>query len=110
MVRDYRDSRFLLERAASGTERGTVFTELAVCDLLSRRYVLLALIPEDLAGTIVSVLNVFGGRRACKPFLAPAEPCELDAERPPFTVFWTVRCQRNVAAFVFSSRDGRCSR
>ena len=83
MVRDYRDSRFLLERAASGTERGTVFTELAVCDPLYRRYVLLPPIPEDLADTVGGVLSVFGGRRACEPFLAPAEPCEPDAEWPP---------------------------
>ena len=39
--------------------------------------------PEDLAGTVDGVLNVFGGRRACEPFLAPAEPCEPDAEWPP---------------------------
>ena len=83
MVRDYRDSRFLLERAASGTERGTVFTELAVCDPLYRRYVLLPPIPEDLADTVGGVLSIFGGRRACEPFLAPAEPCEPDAEWPP---------------------------
>ncbi|KAG2656797.1 uncharacterized protein LOC120679773 [Panicum virgatum] len=107
MVRDYRDGRFLLDRAASGTERGTVFTELAVCDPLYRRYVLLPPIPEDLADTVGDVLSVFGGRRACEPFLAPAEPCEPDAERPPFTVFWTARCQRKLAAFAFSSRDGR---
>ena len=86
MVRDYRDGRFFLDHVASGAERGTAFTELAVCDPLSRRYVLLPPIPEDLAGTVDGALNVLGGRRACEPFLAPAEPCEPDTERPPFTV------------------------
>jgi hypothetical protein len=109
MVRDCRDGRFLLDRVAAGVERGTVFTELAVCDPLSRRYALLPPIPEDLADTVDGVLNVFGGRRACEPFLAPAESrCDDDpGAAPPFTVFWTARCQRKVAAFAFSSRDGR---
>lgn len=108
MVRDYRDGRFLLDRVPSGTG-STVFTELAVCDPLSRRYVLLPPIPEDLADTVHSVLTVFGGRRACEPFLAPAETCgadDVDAD-PPLTVFWTARSPRKMVAFAFSSRDGR---
>ncbi|KAF8769643.1 hypothetical protein HU200_006243 [Digitaria exilis] len=111
LVRDHRDGRFLLDRAVAGTERGTVFTELAVCDPISRRYALLPPIPEDLANTVDGVLNVFGGRRGCEPFLGPAddEACDdADAEAAaPFTVFWTARCQLKVAAFAFSSRDGR---
>ncbi|KAJ1278396.1 hypothetical protein BS78_04G076300 [Paspalum vaginatum] len=106
MVRDYRDGRFLLDRVPSGTG-STVFTELAVCDPLSRCYVLLPPIPQDLADTVESVLTVFGGRRACEPFLAPAEPCEGADAEPPLTVFWTARCPRKVVAFAFSSRDGR---
>ncbi|CAL4970765.1 unnamed protein product [Urochloa decumbens] len=109
MVRDCRDGRFLLDRVAAGAERGAVFTELAVCDPLSRRYALLPPIPEDLAATVDGVLNVFGGRRACEPFLGPAD-ADVDAEAaesPPFTVFWTARCQRKMAAFAFTSRDGR---
>ncbi|CAN6243469.1 unnamed protein product [Urochloa humidicola] len=110
MVRDCRDGRFLLDRVAAGTERGAVFTEIAVCDPLSRRYALLPPIPDDLAATVDGVLNVFGGRRACEPFLGPADTdanAESEAESPPFTVFWTARCQRKLAAFSFSSRDGR---
>ncbi|CAN6246770.1 unnamed protein product [Urochloa humidicola] len=111
MVRDCCDGRFLLDRVAAGAERGTVFTELAVCDPISRRYALLPPIPDDLAATVDGVLNVFGGRRACEPFLGPAD-AEADAdaaetESPPFTVFWTARCQRKLAAFAFTSRDGR---
>ncbi|CAN6277886.1 unnamed protein product [Urochloa humidicola] len=109
MVRDFRDGRFLLDRvraAAGAGERGAVFTELAVCDPLSRRYALLPPIPDDLAATVGGVLNVLGGRRACEPFLGPA--ATADAEKsPPFTVFWTARCQRKLAAFAFTSGDGR---
>jgi len=107
MVRDYRDGRFLLDRVPAATG-STVFTELAVCDPLSRRYVLLPPIPDDLADTVHSVLTVFGGRRACEPFLAPAEAEAADADAdPPLTVFWTARSPRKMIAFAFSSRDGR---
>ncbi|KAL6888308.1 hypothetical protein ACP4OV_009334 [Aristida adscensionis] len=106
MVRDHRDARFLLDRASGGC---ILFTELAVCDPLSRRYALLPPIPEDLAATVAGALTVFGGRRQCEPFLAPAEPvADADADAdPPFTVIWTARSPRKVVAFAFSSGDGR---
>jgi hypothetical protein len=104
MVRDQRDGRFLLDRAPAGD---VVFTELAVCDPLSRRYVLLPPIPEDLAAAVAGPLTVFGGRRRSEPFLAPAAAADDDAEPPSFTVIWTARCPRKVVAFAFSSRDGR---
>ncbi|XP_062218498.1 uncharacterized protein LOC133918576 [Phragmites australis] len=105
MVRDYRDGRFLLDRASAGTG-SILFTELAVCDPLSRRYVLLPPIPDDLAAAVVNPLTVFYGRRRCEPFLTPAEAGEVEAE-PSFTVIWTARCPRKVVAFAFSSRDGQ---
>ncbi|KAK3152425.1 hypothetical protein QOZ80_2BG0158710 [Eleusine coracana subsp. coracana] len=114
MVRDQRDGRFLLDRAAApagGGDRDTLFTELAVCDPLSRRYALLPPIPADLAAAVVSPLTVFGGRRRSEPFLLPAaaavvDDSDADAE-PSFTVIWTARCPRKVVAFAFSSLDGR---
>ena len=105
LVRDYRDGRFLLDRASSSDD--TIVTDLAVCDPVSRRYVLLPPIPEDLAETADNPLGVLGGRRWCEPFLAPAPaPGDAEDEEPPFAVIWTARCPRKVVALAFSSRDG----
>jgi hypothetical protein len=106
LVRDYRDGRFLLDRARSSD---AIVTDLAVCDPVSRRYVLLPPIPEDLAATADNPLGVLGGRRWCEPFLAPAPApgdAEDDSEEPAFAVIWTARCPRRVVALAFSSRDG----
>uniref|UniRef100_A0ACD5Z937 Uncharacterized protein n=1 Tax=Avena sativa TaxID=4498 RepID=A0ACD5Z937_AVESA len=46
-VRDIRDGRVLIE-CRSRSEIEAVFTNLAVCDPVSRRYVLLAPIPEEM--------------------------------------------------------------
>lgn len=106
LVRDHRDGRFLLDRASSGGS--TLFTDLAVCDPLSRRYVLLPPIPEELGAAVISPLTVLGGRRRSEPFLAPAAAADdAETEEPWFTVFWTARCPRKVVALAFSSRDGR---
>ncbi|CAM0909168.1 unnamed protein product [Alopecurus aequalis] len=105
LVRDYRDGRFLLDRASSSPD--SIVTDLAVCDPVSRRYVLLPPIPEDLAATAKSPLGVLGGRRRCEPFLAPAAaPGDGEDEEQPFAVIWTARCPRKVVALAFSSRDG----
>ena len=50
LVRDHRDGRFLLDHA----ERAgcTTFTEVAVCDPLFRRYILLPPIPDHLAASV----------------------------------------------------------
>jgi hypothetical protein len=110
LVRDYRDGRFLLDRAPSSD---SIVTDLAVCDPVSRRYVLLPPIPEDLAAAADNPLGVLGGRRWCEPFLAPApapapgvDAEDEEAEEPAFAVIWTARCPRRVVAIAFSSRDG----
>ncbi|KAL6604485.1 hypothetical protein ACP70R_042912 [Stipagrostis hirtigluma subsp. patula] len=106
LVRDQRDGRFLLDRLPP--DGSILFTELAVCDPLSRRYALLPPIPDDLADTVTGALTVFGGRRQCEPFLAPATAGDADADaEPAFTVIWTTRAPSKVFAFAFSSRDGR---
>lgn len=109
LVRDYRDGRFLLDRASCcSTFDSDIVTDLAVCDPLSRRYVLLPPIPEDLAASANNPLGVLGGRRWCEPFLAPADAeGDRDEEEPSFVVIWTARCPRKVVALAFSSRDGR---
>ncbi|CAM0946273.1 unnamed protein product [Alopecurus aequalis] len=107
LVRDYRDGRFLLDRASSDDD--SIVTDLAVCDPVSRRYVLLPPIPEDLAATADNPLGVLNGRRWCEPFLAPAPapgPGDAEDEEPLFAVIWTARCPRKVVALAFSSRDG----
>lgn len=107
IVRDHRDGRFLLDRVASLDDN--VFPELAVCDPLSRRYVVLPPIPRELAAAVDRPLGVIGGRRRCEPFLAPCDAdADADAEsEPAFAVIWTARCPRKVVAFAFASRDGR---
>ncbi|KQJ93898.1 uncharacterized protein LOC100827484 [Brachypodium distachyon] len=106
IVRDYRDGRFLLDRPSESTS-SKVFTDLAVCDPVSRRYVLLPPIPEELATTVDNPLGVLGGQRRCEPFLAPDSSSSSSEEpEPSFVVIWTGRCPRKVVAFAFSSRDG----
>jgi hypothetical protein len=44
LIRDHREGRFLLDRA--GPSSSTAFTEVAICDPLFRRYILLPPIPD----------------------------------------------------------------
>ncbi|CAM0946272.1 unnamed protein product [Alopecurus aequalis] len=101
IVRDYRDGRFLLDRASSSG--CTIFTDLAFCDPMSRRYVLLPPIPENIAAGVNDPLGVLGNRRWCEPFLAPADS---DTEESSFVVIWTARCPRKVVALAFTPQDG----
>ncbi|KAM0856460.1 hypothetical protein ACQ4PT_049120 [Festuca glaucescens] len=50
LVRDHRDGRFLLDRAAPAGS--TAFTEVSVCDPLFRRCILLPPIPDDLDASV----------------------------------------------------------
>ncbi|KAG8058422.1 hypothetical protein GUJ93_ZPchr0002g23646 [Zizania palustris] len=106
IIRDHRDGRFLLDRVSSGGA-GNLFTDLVVCDPLSRRYVLLPTIPEELRAAVNRPLGVLGGRRWCEPFLSPVSAADNEAAEPSFTVIWMARCPRKVVAFAFSSRDGQ---
>ncbi|KAL6660692.1 hypothetical protein ACP70R_001727 [Stipagrostis hirtigluma subsp. patula] len=68
---------------------------------LCRRYTLLPRIPKDLADTVTTALTIFGGRRQCEPFLAPAMAGDADVDaEPAFTVIWTTWAARKVFAFA----------
>ncbi|KAL5197658.1 hypothetical protein ABZP36_001170 [Zizania latifolia] len=92
--RDVRDGRFLLSRFEQ-SPGNSVFMELAVCDPLSRRYVLLPPVPDDLA-TSAQMQNLVDLR----PFFAPAGDDEADTS---FRVIYMVRCVAKLAVFTFSS-------
>ncbi|KAF7099131.1 hypothetical protein CFC21_100812 [Triticum aestivum] len=68
---------------------------LAICDPLSRRYVLLPTIPEDLAAQPHDCLWEF------EPILAPKT--NNNNEEEPFKVICIGRCRRKVILFVFRS-------
>ncbi|KAG8099699.1 hypothetical protein GUJ93_ZPchr0013g34076 [Zizania palustris] len=92
--RDVRDGRFLLTRFEQSTGN-SVFMELAVCDPLSRRYVLLPPVPDDLS-TSAQMQNLVDLR----PFFAPAGDDEADTS---FKVIYMVRCVAKLLVFTFSS-------
>ncbi|VAI94165.1 unnamed protein product [Triticum turgidum subsp. durum] len=75
--------------------RNTARFHLAVCHPLSRRYVLLPTIPEDLAAQPRDRLLAFD------PVLAPATGD--DGEEEPFKVICFARYQTKLLLFVFSS-------
>ncbi|KAM0885519.1 hypothetical protein ACQ4PT_030280 [Festuca glaucescens] len=93
--RDLRDGRVLL----SGVPHGGRFDcrvlvrELAVCDPLYRRYVLLPAIPDDLAASVVRPLPF-------EPFLAP--PLAEDKEGMSFRVICLAQCATKLVLFIFS--------
>ncbi|KAM3298521.1 hypothetical protein ACQJBY_040136 [Aegilops geniculata] len=68
---------------------------LAICDPMSRRYVLLPTIPEDLAAQPHDCLWEF------EPILAPKT--NNNSKEEPFKVICIGRCRRKVALFVFRS-------
>ncbi|KAL6657853.1 hypothetical protein ACP70R_005633 [Stipagrostis hirtigluma subsp. patula] len=86
---DVRDGRVLLTCAGGG-----VFPEVAVCDPLSRRYLVLPPIPEDL---LVSVQV-----RELEAFLVPSG----DYEETSFRVIGWTHWDTGSALFVFSSVSG----
>jgi hypothetical protein len=97
VVRDSRDGRILLD-----TDEAAVFKEMAVCDPLHRRYLLLPPIPDDLAASVEDPLAV-------EAFLvAPSDEEEEEAaEETSFRVIWMGQCTTKVLTFVFSSNTGQ---
>jgi hypothetical protein len=91
---DVRDGRVLLEDTPGWNE----FSNLAVCDPLSRRHLLLPPIPEDLTGA--------RKERLCGivPTLAPID--EEDEDETSFKVICMAEYETKLAAFVFSSLTG----
>ncbi|KAG8083528.1 hypothetical protein GUJ93_ZPchr0015g6595 [Zizania palustris] len=106
LLRDHRDGRFLLDRALAGS---TTFTEIAVCDPLFRRQVLLPPIPGDLAASVEKPYVQRGGdggrqsrSRSSEIFLASCGSLD-GGEEPSFAVIWMACCRGNLVAFFFSS-------
>ncbi|KAK1614652.1 hypothetical protein QYE76_020169 [Lolium multiflorum] len=91
---DVRDGRVLLEDTPGWNE----FSNLAVCDPLSRRHLLLPPIPEDLTGA--------RKERLCGivPTLAPID--EEDEDETSFKVICMAEYETKPLAFVFSSLRG----
>ena len=107
VVRDVRDGRVLLDRAPGdgGGDEPSVFTEIAVCDPLHRRCVLLPAIPDDLAAAVDLPLRVEFDRW-CEPFLAPGGRGDPEDETS-FGVIWMAQCKAKLVAFAFSSSSGQ---
>ncbi|CAL5083444.1 unnamed protein product [Urochloa decumbens] len=107
VVRDVRDGRVLLDRApedGGGEEPSVFFTEIAVCDPLHRRCVLLPPIPDDLAAAVDQPLRVEFDSW-CEPFLNPGG-CGDPEDEASFGVIWMARCKAKLVAFAFSSSTG----
>ncbi|XBI42331.1 hypothetical protein VPH35_126674 [Triticum aestivum] len=97
---DVRDGRVLLSRGFEEYGLPGVFRELAVCDPLHRRYVLLPQLPDDLAAMVDRLLT--------SPFLVPLSKDEMAAEEEmAFKVICLAHGKTKVAAFVFSSSIGQ---
>ncbi|KAL6656740.1 hypothetical protein ACP70R_004520 [Stipagrostis hirtigluma subsp. patula] len=103
VVRDARDGRVLLDRNDGGLG---IFTKLAVCDPLFRRYVVLPPIPEDMAASVQQP-HLLDLDRRFEVFLAPSSEDEAPAAQTSFRVIWMAQCPANLVAFVFSSVDGQ---
>ncbi|PNT74953.1 uncharacterized protein LOC100842497 [Brachypodium distachyon] len=108
--RDVRDGRVLFSAVSASEGRGdfieatsNTFVDLVVCDPLSRRYVQIPPVPEDLAAPVEhhGVLDF-------EPFFAPASEADVH-EDSSFGVICKVLCENKVAVFVFSSRTGEWS-
>ncbi|GJN40305.1 hypothetical protein PR202_gb29506 [Eleusine coracana subsp. coracana] len=107
LVRDCRDGRFLLDRALEGS---TAFTEVAVCDPLFRRYILLPPIPDDLAVSVENPYVQRGGdgelqSRSSEIFLASHGDGSISDDDRPFTVIWMACCRGKLVAFCFASES-----
>ncbi|XP_044322356.1 uncharacterized protein [Triticum aestivum] len=100
--RDLRDGRVLL----SGLPKGTKFNshafvrDLAVSDPLSRRYILLPPIPDDLAALVQPPDLV-----RFDPFLAP--PVAEDEDGMSFRVICLAHCTTKLVLLIFSSSAGQ---
>ncbi|KAJ1291364.1 hypothetical protein BS78_02G311400 [Paspalum vaginatum] len=101
--RDSRDGRFLLSGVPDGRgyRRGDLvwITDLAVCDPVHRRYILLPAIPIDLAAAVHQPDIV-----DFEPFLAPAAEGDKDTS---FRVICLAQCAVKLVLFVFSSGLGQ---
>ncbi|CAL5068087.1 unnamed protein product [Urochloa decumbens] len=113
VVRDARGGRFLVDYDESGDG---MFTKLAVCDPLFRRYVLLPPIPKDLTAAVQQHITTgfrisrLPRNRRSHVLLAPCgeEAAAADAEQPqPFRVVWMTECATKLCSFVFYSASSQ---
>ena len=104
-VQDSRDGRVLLDRDLRQHEQPPAFKDLAVCDPLHRRYVLLPPVTRVLAASLEHPFPMVRPAR-CKPFLVPLGE-EETAEETEFKVIWMAHCKTKLSAFVFSSSTGQ---
>ncbi|EMS52852.1 hypothetical protein TRIUR3_25914 [Triticum urartu] len=81
-----------------------VFRDLAVCDPLHRRYVLLPPLPHDLAALLGHPFPPVT-EACCKRFLVPLGEEEAAAGDTTFRVILMAYCKTSLAAFVFSSSN-----
>ncbi|KAK1614661.1 hypothetical protein QYE76_020178 [Lolium multiflorum] len=95
-ARDIRDGRVLLE-CSSLRETDAVFTNLAVCDPLSRRHVLLPPIPEEMTVQQERLVEF-------EPMLAPIGE---DEDETSFKVICTAHYKSKLVMFIFSSVTGQ---
>ncbi|CAL5083445.1 unnamed protein product [Urochloa decumbens] len=94
---DVRDGRLLLSCSREGVKDSFVFPGLAVCDPLSRRYLLLPPIPDDLVASVhVQECRI----RDFEAFFLPYGRGEQEAS---FRVIGVTECDEKLAVFVFSS-------
>ncbi|KAF7104610.1 hypothetical protein CFC21_105500 [Triticum aestivum] len=105
-VQDIHDGRVLLEGDIEKDERPPVFKDLAVCDPLHRRYVLLPPVPHDLAASLEHPFPMVS-EAWCKAFLVPLGEEEVAAGETTFRVILMANCKTSLAAFVFSSSTGQ---
>uniref|UniRef100_A0A0A8ZPY4 F-box domain-containing protein n=1 Tax=Arundo donax TaxID=35708 RepID=A0A0A8ZPY4_ARUDO len=98
-LRDVRDGRILLELMDEEYEEGRFLWDLAVCDPLTRRCLLLPPIPDDLLASVGvqkhNVVNV-------DVFLVPSGY----VEETPFKAIHCTIGQKSLVVFVFSSGSG----
>jgi hypothetical protein len=108
--RDVRHGRVLFSAVSLAEGRGdfidatsNTFVDLVVCDPLSRRYVRIPPVPEDLAASVQR-----SGMLDFEPFFAPAsrEDAQQDDESS-FGLICKVLCENKVAVLLFSSRTGK---
>ncbi|KAJ1261816.1 hypothetical protein BS78_09G059500 [Paspalum vaginatum] len=106
-VRDARDGRVLLD-LRDGGQAGwhAIFAEVAVCDPLFRRVVVLPPIPDDLASAVQQPHVVILPGRRFDIFLLPLLRHE-EEEETSFRVVWMAQCPTKLVTFIFSSVTGQ---
>ncbi|XP_040252872.2 uncharacterized protein [Aegilops tauschii subsp. strangulata] len=105
---DVRDGRVLLGRDHGKDARPPICRELAVCDPLHRRYVLLPPVPDALVASVERPTPVLR-MPSDEPLLLPLSENDAAAEgtATAFTVISMVHCETKLAPFVFSSSTGQ---